>query len=79
MIQRGATAEEDDEPVELLTKPREYQVKFSFPNPPPLSPPILGAYGELEFAYSYRKFNANVVHLFAIRRHIWLQRPTQAI
>ena len=45
--QRGAAvAEDDDEPVELLTKPREYQVKFSFPNPPPLSPPILGAYGE---------------------------------
>ena len=47
MIQRGAVAEDDDDegPVELLTKPREYNVKFSFPDPPPLNPPIMGAYG----------------------------------
>ncbi|XP_075228000.1 ATP-binding cassette sub-family F member 1 isoform X2 [Lycorma delicatula] len=34
----------DDEngPTELLQKPREYIVKFSFPDPPPLQPPILG-------------------------------------
>ena len=38
--------EEDEGPAELLTKPREYQVKFSFPDPPPLNPPILGAYGQ---------------------------------
>lgn len=46
VIQRGAAEEEDEGPVELLAKPREYKVKFSFPNPPPLNPPILGAYGE---------------------------------
>ena len=51
MIQRGATAEDDDDegPVELLTKPREYNVKFSFPDPPPLNPPILGAYGMSDY------------------------------
>ena len=38
--------EEAEEPQELLSKPREYRVKFSFPNPPHLNPPILGAYGE---------------------------------
>lgn len=42
----AAMEEEDDGPAELLSKPREYQVKFSFPNPPPLNPPILGAYGQ---------------------------------
>ncbi|XP_053670975.1 ATP-binding cassette sub-family F member 1 [Anopheles nili] len=34
--------EEDDGPIELLSKPKEYIVKFSFPDPPPLQPPILG-------------------------------------
>ena len=43
-----AAEEEEEEPPELLSKPREYKVKFSFPNPPPLNPPILGAYGEWE-------------------------------
>ena len=44
--QRGVVVEEEeDEPQDLLAKPREYKVKFSFPNPPPLNPPILGAYG----------------------------------
>ncbi|XP_064395208.1 ATP-binding cassette sub-family F member 1-like [Halichondria panicea] len=47
---RAVVEEEDDGPVELLSKPREYQVKFSFPNPPPLNPPILGAY-DVKFGY----------------------------
>lgn len=34
--------EEDNGPTELLQKPKEYIVKFSFPDPPPLQPPILG-------------------------------------
>ncbi|XP_014206970.1 ATP-binding cassette sub-family F member 1 [Copidosoma floridanum] len=34
--------EEDTGPAELLQKPKEYIVKFSFPDPPPLQPPILG-------------------------------------
>lgn len=37
--------EDDDLPQELLHKPKEYAVRFIFPNPPPLNPPILGAYG----------------------------------
>jgi ATP-binding cassette subfamily F protein 1 len=46
---RGAE-EDEDEPPDLLAKPREYKVKFSFPNPPPLNPPILGAY-DVTFSY----------------------------
>ncbi|XP_034560277.1 ATP-binding cassette sub-family F member 1 isoform X4 [Notolabrus celidotus] len=34
--------EESQEATELLKRPKEYTVKFTFPNPPPLSPPILG-------------------------------------
>lgn len=48
--------EDEDEPPDLLAKPREYKVKFSFPNPPPLNPPILGAYGELHLILLDRKF-----------------------
>ncbi|XP_058831461.1 ATP-binding cassette sub-family F member 1 [Topomyia yanbarensis] len=36
--------EEDEGPVELLSKPKDYIVKFSFPDPPPLQPPVLGLY-----------------------------------
>ena len=39
--------EENEIPKELMQKPREYTVKFSFPNPTPLNPPILGAYGKI--------------------------------
>lgn len=39
--------EESNEAPELIKRPREYTVKFTFPNPPPLSPPILGLYSEL--------------------------------
>ncbi|XP_052753801.1 ATP-binding cassette sub-family F member 1 isoform X2 [Galleria mellonella] len=35
-------AEENSAPVTLLQRPKEYIVKFSFPDPPPLQPPILG-------------------------------------
>jgi ATP-binding cassette subfamily F protein 1 len=34
--------EEDDKPKDLLKKPKEYVVKFKFPEPQQLSPPILG-------------------------------------
>ncbi|KAJ8679788.1 hypothetical protein QAD02_015575 [Eretmocerus hayati] len=46
--------EEDNGPVELLQKPREYIVKFSFPDPPPLQPPILGLQN-VTFAYEGQK------------------------
>ncbi|KAK2567101.1 ATP-binding cassette sub-family F member 1 [Acropora cervicornis] len=39
---RSRKQADDLEPVELIKKPKEYVVKFSFPLPPPLNPPILG-------------------------------------
>jgi ATP-binding cassette subfamily F protein 1 len=41
---KGAGMDDDDnaEPTQLLQKPRDYNVKFSFPDPSPLQPPILG-------------------------------------
>lgn len=38
--------EESQEAPELLKRPKEYTVRFTFPNPPPLSPPVLGLHGE---------------------------------
>ncbi|XP_074654259.1 ATP-binding cassette sub-family F member 1-like [Tubulanus polymorphus] len=38
------TFAEEDKKTELLEKPKDYVVKFTFPNPPPLNPPILGAH-----------------------------------
>ncbi|CAB0044760.1 unnamed protein product [Trichogramma brassicae] len=46
--------EESTGPTELLQKPREYIVKFSFPDPPPLQPPILGLH-DVTFAYPGHK------------------------
>lgn len=43
---KGAQEEESQDATELLKRPREYTVKFTFPNPPPLSPPILGLHCE---------------------------------
>lgn len=56
--------DEEDEPEELLLKPKEYKVKFSFPNPPPLKPPILGLY-DVDFNYPgqpalFRKLNFGI-------------------
>ncbi|ROK35750.1 ATP-binding cassette sub-family F member 1 [Anabarilius grahami] len=46
--------EESHESTELLRRPREYTVKFTFPNPPPLSPPILGLHS-VDFGYEGQK------------------------
>ncbi|XP_017336799.1 ATP-binding cassette sub-family F member 1 isoform X2 [Ictalurus punctatus] len=46
--------EESHEAPELLKRPKEYTVKFTFPNPPPLSPPILGLYS-VDFGYVGQK------------------------
>ncbi|KAG7325788.1 hypothetical protein KOW79_010713 [Hemibagrus wyckioides] len=46
--------EESHEAPELLKRPKEYTVKFTFPNPPPLSPPILGLHS-VEFGYAGQK------------------------
>ncbi|XP_037079732.1 ATP-binding cassette sub-family F member 1-like [Pollicipes pollicipes] len=43
--------EEDTGPTELLQRPHEYFVKFRFPEPPPLQPPILGMYN-VDFGYN---------------------------
>jgi ATP-binding cassette subfamily F protein 1 len=55
---RGKNQEINDDDLtikkELLPKPKEYLVKFRFPEPPPLNPPVLGAY-ELTFAYPNRE------------------------
>ncbi|KAH7981376.1 hypothetical protein HPB49_023474 [Dermacentor silvarum] len=42
--------EEDNGPPELIQRPKDYIVKFKFPNPPPLNPPILGLYN-VTFGY----------------------------
>nr|XP_048296725.1 ATP-binding cassette sub-family F member 1 [Myodes glareolus]XP_048296726.1 ATP-binding cassette sub-family F member 1 [Myodes glareolus] len=46
--------EESQEPPELLKRPREYTVRFTFPDPPPLSPPVLGLHG-VTFGYEGQK------------------------
>ncbi|KAM6899582.1 ATP-binding cassette sub-family F member 1 [Xenentodon cancila] len=51
---KGGQEEESQEAPELLKRPREYTVKFTFPNPPPLSPPILGLHS-VDFAYECQK------------------------
>lgn len=45
---KGAGMDDDDnaEPTQLLQKPRDYNVKFSFPDPSPLQPPILGLHSK---------------------------------
>ncbi|XP_054272351.1 ATP-binding cassette sub-family F member 1-like [Macrosteles quadrilineatus] len=53
---RSKTQKNEEETTlpELLQKPKEYIVKFSFPDPPPLQPPILGLHN-VTFAYSNQK------------------------
>ncbi|XP_066031000.1 LOW QUALITY PROTEIN: ATP-binding cassette sub-family F member 1, partial [Chamaea fasciata] len=47
---RRRPAEGSAEAAELLRRPREYSVRFTFPEPPPLSPPVLGLHG-VDFGY----------------------------
>ncbi|CAL8297155.1 unnamed protein product [Lota lota] len=51
---KGGVEEESKESTELLKRPKEYTVKFTFPNPPPLSPPILGLHS-VDFGYDGQK------------------------
>ncbi len=55
---RGRKPDTNDDELtsgkELLQKPKEYQVRFRFPSPPPLNPPVLGAH-EVTFAYPNRE------------------------
>ena len=46
--------EESQEAPELLKRPREYTVRFTFPDPPPLSAPVLGLRG-VTFGYEGQK------------------------
>ncbi|XP_076013185.1 ATP-binding cassette sub-family F member 1 [Genypterus blacodes] len=46
--------EESHEAPDLLKRPKEYTVKFTFPNPPPLSPPILGLHS-VDFGFQGQK------------------------
>ena len=43
---KAEQADEDSGPTELLQRPQDYFVKFRFPEPPPLQPPILGMYSK---------------------------------
>ncbi|XP_050730192.1 ATP-binding cassette sub-family F member 1-like [Eriocheir sinensis] len=53
---RAKNKKDEDEsgPAELLERPQDYVVKFTFPEPPPLQPPILGLY-TVSFNYSGHK------------------------
>ncbi|KAM8767379.1 ATP-binding cassette sub-family F member 1 isoform 2-T2 [Acanthopagrus schlegelii] len=51
---KGGQEEESQDATELLKRPKEYTVKFTFPNPPPLSPPILGLHS-VDFCYDSQK------------------------
>ncbi|KAH8276008.1 hypothetical protein KR018_007094 [Drosophila ironensis] len=46
--------DEDDGPQELLARPKEYIVKFRFPEPSQLQPPILGVHN-VTFAFAGQK------------------------
>ncbi|KAF0288195.1 ATP-binding cassette sub-family F member 1 [Amphibalanus amphitrite] len=48
---KAEQADEDTGPTELLQRPQDYFVKFRFPEPPPLQPPILGMYN-VDFRYN---------------------------
>ncbi|XP_034841184.1 ATP-binding cassette sub-family F member 1 [Maniola hyperantus] len=47
-------AEDGGALITLLQRPKEYLVKFSFPDPPPLQPPILGLHN-VDFNYPGQK------------------------
>lgn len=48
-------AEEEKGPQELLPRPKDYIVKFDFPNPAPLNPPVLGLM-DVDFSYDGKDF-----------------------
>uniref|UniRef100_A0A0N4ZRZ4 ABC transporter domain-containing protein n=1 Tax=Parastrongyloides trichosuri TaxID=131310 RepID=A0A0N4ZRZ4_PARTI len=51
--------ENDTPPPELLQRIKEYQVKFTFPDPTPLPPPVLGLHG-VDFQYGDNVLFKNV-------------------
>ena len=46
--------DEDSGPTELMMRPKDYIVKFRFPEPPPLQPPVLGLHN-VTFGYDASK------------------------
>ncbi|KAK3609470.1 hypothetical protein CHS0354_020404 [Potamilus streckersoni] len=40
--QKQSLFQEEEKKLDLLQKPKEYVVRFTFPNPAPLNPPVLG-------------------------------------
>jgi len=50
---KATKAEDEDGPQELLAKPKDYIVKFRFPDPPPLQPPILGIHSECDRRHGF--------------------------
>lgn len=75
---------EDDStgPVELMQRPREYVVKFRFPEPPPLQPPVLGIHN-VTFGYdAHRPMSVNLPMPNDPRAPPWnpvLLRPTNTL
>lgn len=65
---KGAQQSNDDEDMyrqaELAKRPKDYVVKFQFPDPPPLNPPILGAHS--------RFFNP-LLRISSIFEHIFIR------
>ncbi|KFD70258.1 hypothetical protein M514_17608 [Trichuris suis] len=61
---RGTKADDlyDDEvKPDLIQRPKDYLVKFAFPDPPPLNPPILGMH-DVSFGYKNRQALFNNVN-----------------
>ena len=69
------------ETVELIKKPKEYVVRFSFPNPPPLNPPILGLKGWLLSVIASKSFTStlNVFDFMLHRSYIWLPKTAEFV
>lgn len=71
---KGGQEEESHEATELLKRPKEYTVKFTFPNPPPLSPPILGLHSKNMCTCSehsvYSLWFPAVQEMFQDKRHV---------
>lgn len=64
---KTAKAEDEDGPQELLARPKEYIVKFRFPDPSPLQPPILGLHSRfywflVEYCVAYFFLNLQTSH-----------------
>lgn len=70
----SAVPDDDGKPVELLQRPKDYIVKFAFPDPPPLNPPVLGAYGK-----PFIPFMAIVLILMIFRCGFWIYRTASVV